>query len=305
MLNKIKKLTKSFLITKNNFINYQIGPHTIKLPINHALKNYHEVFKRYDIALGEIAKIINTKYPDLTVIDIGANIGDSAALISKYNKIPTLCIEGNPKFIDILKENAKIIGAHIFIEECFVGQDNLTLDINKIETKRGTANINNAIKKNNLQKSLDSISSIAMQSLETILNKYPNFINSKLIKIDTDGYDFEIIKNSQEILNKLKPIIFFEYDPSMANNGEQGSINAINSLVNIGYSQFIIYDNFGNYLLSLDNININNFIDLNAYLRSNKKYKQIVYYFDICAFHLQDLDLFKKIKEHEINLTIL
>ncbi|KKP24481.1 MAG: hypothetical protein SZ59_C0002G0327 [candidate division TM6 bacterium GW2011_GWF2_28_16] len=303
MLNKIKEnFFKNFLTQNNNLFNYQIGPHTIKLPGNHALKNYQEVFKRYDIALGEITKIINNKYPDLTVIDIGANIGDSAALISKYRKIPTLCIEGNENFLPTLKENAKTIGTHIFIEECFVGKDNTILDINKIETKRGTANINKAIKNNKLH---DTVSDIAMQSLETILNKYTNFRNSKLIKIDTDGYDFEIIKNSQEIINQLKPVIFFEYDPSMAQNGEQESINTINSLVNSGYKQFIIYDNFGNYLLSLDNKNISNFVDLNSYLRSNKKYKQIVYYFDICAFHENDLDLFEKVKEHEINLTIL
>ncbi|MBU4269597.1 FkbM family methyltransferase [Candidatus Dependentiae bacterium] len=302
MLNKIKKFIIKKIITQNNiFIKHQIGPYSIKLPSKHALKNYQETFKRYDIALGEIAKIINNKYPNLTAIDIGANIGDSAALLSKYNNIPTLCIEGNDIFLPILKENTKIIGTHIKIEECFVGPENIFIDKEKIKTDKGTATIVNSIHKTN--SSILGKNIIQNKSLLTILNSHKKFLNFKLLKIDTDGYDFCIINDSLNIIKKLKPIIFFEYDPSIPQNGDQESIDTINNLISTGYKQFIIYDNFGNFLMSTNNPET--FIDLNTYLKSNKKYKQIVYYFDICAFHEEDIDLFKKIKNIESNIAIL
>ncbi len=41
---------------------------------------------------------------------------------------------------------------------------------------------------------------------------------------------------------------------------------------------------------------------MNAYLRSNKKNGIVVYHFDICAFHKDDIDLYKEIKDGELKL---
>ena len=86
----------------------------------------------------------------------------------------------------------------------------------------------------------------------------------------------------------------------MSQNGDQESINAIQGLMSKGYNNYLIYDNFGNYLISLNNIE--GFIDLNAYLRSNKKYGQSIYYFDICAFHETDTDLWKQTRNNELSV---
>lgn len=115
---------------------YAVGPYTIMLPVGHRLDSYQKTYKRYDIALGEIANIIAQKYPNMTALDIGANIGDSAALICKYQKIPVLCIEGDKHFIPLLRENSARIGAHIIIEECFIGADTQYIDEKTIDKYR-------------------------------------------------------------------------------------------------------------------------------------------------------------------------
>ncbi|MFM5943898.1 MAG: FkbM family methyltransferase, partial [Dolichospermum sp.] len=137
-------------------------------------------------------------------IDIGANVGDTAALIQEFQPIPTLCIEGNPEYFSFLERNAQIIG-NIEIAYCFIGEDGETVDLKKIVSQNGTTSINNA-----LGKSGENIS--IMQSLGSVIEEFSSFKNSKILKIDTDGLDLEIIRMSQDVIGNLKPVVYFEYD---------------------------------------------------------------------------------------------
>lgn len=281
-----------------------VGPYTLLLPSYHSLDTYQKTYQRYDVALGEIALVVFEKYPEGTIIDIGANVGDSAALLSKYKKIPILCIEGNPEFIPFLTENVRRIkNEHIFIERCFIGTSDTVVDQEKIKSQHGTATVIGALgesKKSNSQEFESKSNCVCMASLSEVLSKYHLFLQTKLLKIDTDGCDFSIIQHSLESINKMKPVLFFEYFLDLLYDGELESISAITKLMSIQYKNFIVYDNFGNYLLSTDKIET--FIDLNAYLRSNKRYKQVIYYFDVCAFHQNDEDLFETIRQKELNI---
>jgi hypothetical protein len=46
-----------------------------------------------------------------------------------------------------------------------------------------------------------------------VLLRKPILVNSKMLKIDTDGFDTLILKSAVDFLKRAKPIIFFEYDP--------------------------------------------------------------------------------------------
>ena len=186
---------------------YFIGPHQLTLPTDHALDRYQQKFKRYDVALGDIARAINKKYPNYTAIDIGANIGDSAALICSHQRTPVLCIEGNKNFLELLQQNAARLGNHITIEPSFVGTDGTSITANNLQEKNGTAFITQD--QNNT--TTTDTTSMPMKSLTTVLANHQGFSESKLIKIDTDGYDFFIINNSLSIFETMKPVLFFEY----------------------------------------------------------------------------------------------
>jgi len=287
-------LSRALRPRKNAYKEYHIGPHKIILPKDHPLDSYQRTFPRYDIALGEIARAIIAKYPHATAIDIGANIGDSAALICKYQSMPVLCIEGNVRFIPFLRENASRIGNNIFIENSFVGINGMAVDRVRIEEKRGTASILDAVQAN---KGKDTI---PMRSLDAILKDFPAFSKSKLLKIDADGFDFQIISNSLGMIRALQSVIFFEYAPNLSKKGDQESLSAIRSLTDADYYNFIVYDNFGNYLISINEVD--QFADLNIYLRSNEANETIVYYFDVCAFHANDYDLFQIVRRNERQL---
>jgi FkbM family methyltransferase len=284
---------------------YFVGRHYLRLPQNHALERYQSQWRRYDTSLGYIAKEVFQKYPHSSSIDIGANVGDTAALIQKNQSVPVLCIEGNPEFLEYLDFNASVIGNTI-IERCFVGNDGKTVDLQQMSSQNGTASMVNAINSGTitLDKLSDSSTSQVVKSLSSILKKHSAFQNAKLLKTDTDGYDFTILQQSIDVIAKLRPVIHFEYDVCFKDEGCQEAIDTIEVLFASGYKKFIAYDNFGNYLISFSNANLDNFIDLNSYLISNriKSGTPAVYYLDICAFTNEDSDLFETIRKMETTM---
>jgi hypothetical protein len=151
---------------------YKIGRYVIELHSNHSLPECHEKWKRYDKSLGEIANILWNYYPNFTVIDIGANVGDSVAIICNKYDVDVLCIEGWSGFVSYLKKNEKLFHSKVDIYDKYLDNNNTLIDA---------------------------------------LNSFPYYKKSKLIKIDTDGNDFLIINNSIEILKEIEPILFFEY----------------------------------------------------------------------------------------------
>ncbi|BAU13362.1 glycosyltransferase of family GT4 [Leptolyngbya sp. NIES-3755] len=273
---------------------HSIGRYSLLLPLDHALDRYQQAWQRYDTSLGYIAQAVFQKYPDASAIDIGANVGDSAALIRNYADIPILCIEGSSSFTPYLEHNAAILD-RVEIEACFVGEEDTTLSIEQIHHQSGTATI---------VKASDSDSKIPIRSLQSILEAYPQFQNAKLLKSDTDGFDFSILKSSIALLSSMLPVLHFEYDITFHKNAEVDAIDTLKNLAEIGYERFLVYDNFGNYLIGLSSCDVEKFRDLTAYLVSNRRVSgtPAVYYFDVCAFGAADIDVFETVRQLELDV---
>lgn len=259
-----------------------IGAYRIRLPINSRLQMYKRAFKLQDTPLGDVARVVRAKYADLHAIDIGANVGDTAALIRKAGKIPVLCIEGDSELLSILAENAAVMGAGIAIEKSFVGTEGQAVDVALIVDRGRNASLKAAIKDDG---------SIKLRSLRNILVDHPEFSQAKLLKTDTEGFDFDILRQSLDFIRGSKPVIFFEYDPGFESAEPDAGLEIIGALINAGYSDFIYYDNYGNFLIHANASQLNILTDLHNYLASNRAFGIAVYYFDVCAFHEQDTDL--------------
>ena len=270
---------------------YTIGRTKVVLPPDHALDRYQAKWQRYDRALGEIARLVWQKYPSSAAVDIGANVGDSAALINSYYDMPTLCIEGGAEYLPFLRENARRIGAHIAIETAFVG-DSTAANVYALQsTEAGTAK---------LVANTDQKGDITVKRLDALLAAVPGFSRPRLIKIDTDGFDFQIIMSSAALLADLKPVLYYEYAPFEQPNGVADGLSSFQSLLESGYRHFIVYDNFGHYLMHLGAEHVAQFIDLNAFLCSNRRNGVAVPYFDICAMVPEDRDLFVALRAFEL-----
>jgi FkbM family methyltransferase len=265
----------------------EIGRYHIRLPATCLPPRYKNAFHLYDTALGQVAKVLKAKYPSLKAIDIGANVGDTAALIRESAEIPILCIEGDPKLFPILTENVTCLGQDVAIEYSFVGPDGTRVNLSSADDVGRNARLVEAI---------EAQGSVKMRSLQTILADHPEFESAKLLKTDTEGFDFEIIRQSLEFIQVAKPVIFFEYGPHFRPDEPNAGLETIQALIDVGYSDFIYYDNFGNFLLHTDSKHRSIHIDLDSYLASNRRHGVAVHYFDICALHREDSDLVPEIR---------
>jgi hypothetical protein len=121
-----------------------------------------------------------------------------------------------------------------------------------------------------------------------VLRAHPRFAGARLLKTDTDGADFEILRSSIDALARARPVLFFEYDPTLRVDGPRAARETVAALRDAGYGSFLVYDNFGHFVRRID---ARGFAELDRYLFSNLYFGRRVYYYDVCAFSGADADL--------------
>ena len=72
-------------------------------------------------ALGRLVTLAYGKYPDLAVIDVGSNVGDTAAVIKAGADVPVFCIEGDPQIYPILQRNTRRLPGPRRCKHCGIG----------------------------------------------------------------------------------------------------------------------------------------------------------------------------------------
>ncbi len=283
MLKALKRrITKKISAIYDPLTTIKIGSQEIKLPLSHQLREIVEVYPDYNFNLPRIIKYINSVVKDVTVIDIGSNIGDTVAFIKNYCDVPILCIDGNEKYMQILKENT---AKYKNVSSCLTLVGAETKEVNlKLISEKGTAYLEEGGK------------AVPMRTLENILNDFPDFKNSKVIKSDTDGFDTIILRSCANVLKKNKPVLFFEFDPHLIKRNNDDALDFINFLEQCGYQYFIFYVNNGDYLISCTANEKETIQQLVAYFSGRK----LDIFADICAFSLADKDLFELCKTNEM-----
>lgn len=282
-LKMFSRMREIILKFNDSLIKCKIGNFLLFLPFSHNLPLYLKSFPDYSSNIGRIAKLIKEKYNDLSIIDIGANIGDSIAIIRTRVECPILCIEGNKHFFDILEKNSAFF-SNVYIENTYVGNKAGQLKV-KIQEDGGTAHLCE-----------DKTGIIYTKTLPDILKPHPGFLKSKMIKIDTDGFDCIILRGSLDFLAMAKPVIFFEYHPYFLSKQNDDGLSIFAALGSIGYKTAIVYDNLGDYMMSIELTNSSLIEDIHNYFSGRGESR----YCDICVFHVEDNDLFNKIRLLEI-----
>jgi FkbM family methyltransferase len=280
------KLIKKLSSIYDPLVNYPIKGHQLKLPLSHSLPLVLQHYPSYADNLTRLARCAYDKYPDLKIIDIGANIGDSVFIIRNKVSCPILCIEGDPGYFKILETNTTDCEG-VVNKQVFIGDSDVTTN-KELVIVSGTAHFADS-----------SNSSTEFKKLSTVLTDEPQFAQAKLLKIDTDGFDLAIIRGSADFIQTVKPILFFEYDPFFLANQKEDEILIFSLLQRWGYHSIVIYDNFGRYLISLALTETNQIADMHGYLLNRLG----DYYYDICAVQAEDLEIIQKLREIELSLA--
>jgi FkbM family methyltransferase len=293
----LKKLTKNLLKHlglgiiripnhSTKIVQAQIGNFELKLRADHALPRILKNWPEYSSNLPRIALKIKQKYQDLILIDIGANIGDTVALARTQGEFPIVCIEGDKEYFKLLSENLRQF-SNVYAFQNFLGETDKNISGSTISND-GTLKI---VSKN------ENIEAIKIITLDSFLETNPAFKTSKLLKIDTDGFDVKILKGAKNFISNTKPIIFFEYDAKLLTEQGDNGLIILNVLESLGYESILYFDNYGRFILmtKLSDHTILN--QLNKYIESGES---AVLYYDVCVFHKDDNDIASGVVSEEL-----
>ncbi len=206
--------------------------------------NYFDYFQQY-----KMIKLIKEKFSKpIVVFDIGAHYGETVNLLNKKLDIDIIySFEASPKNFEILKKNQKKLNSKKFkiynfglgeeLSEKFINQtiesssstiNNINLESKYFQRKLNVLNIKD---KNLFQQKLP----VKIITLDYFIEKENiNYID--LLKIDTEGYEFNILKGISKFYKKVR-LIYLEhhYDDMIIKNYKFGDIHRL--LKNYGFKK--------------------------------------------------------------------
>ena len=158
---------------------------------------------------GECEEVFSGEYDWLPVsgrivLDIGANIGDSAIYFALHGAKHVYGIEVNPSVYKIAKENIKSnkLESKITILNCGIGKGRILID----PSNTGAGEFQPKNNKNGI--------SIPLYSLENVLSKLHNSFkntNNLVMKIDCEGCEYNALLNADDKTLKKFSAIIGEY----------------------------------------------------------------------------------------------
>jgi FkbM family methyltransferase len=205
----IRKNIKSKVILKGNYFNvYSNNKNeyslilknniTYKLPIN-----WFEIsIFAYELGLPLLEKKYLEYIKNTNLIDVGAYIGDSSIVLSRYTNKKVIAIEPNLKNFNLLKKTIKLNGVDKKIDPYQIALNNKTEIIYLNDAGPGTRVEPKGIK----------VDSVTLDDL--IVNKYTEI---GLIKMDVEGFEMNILLGSKNIIKNNKPLLLI----SIYHTGDQ------------------------------------------------------------------------------------
>ena len=283
---------KAWLTRADPAVEHPICGTTLRLPLSHQLPVHQAAHPDYSLNLGRIAAAATAGRPDATIIDIGANVGDSVAIMRPGTTAPILCIEGDASFLPYLEVNAHRF-ADIEIAPTYVRTADAGDGAMAVVRDGGTAR-------------LEQVGDVGtagpgphleVTPLADILAAHPRFMSPRLIKVDTDGQDAGILADADDVLASAHPVLFFEFDPAMTRAASGGDpLTTFTQLADLGYRRALFFTNLGELVIGLDRDSWREIPTLADYPSAGDP----VAYFDVCAFGTDDGDLAAEVEATEL-----
>jgi len=204
------------------------------LPWSHRLPDYARVVPAYGQNLVKVATALQHGDEPLTVLDVGANVGDSTLQILHATDAHVLCVEADGFFLEFLHTNVDG-DVRVSVEESLLtagADDGVAMAPVRVG---GTTRFE------------PGTSALTAPSVSTdeLRSRYPAFEELRLAKSDTDGYDVELIPAIARTWSSSRPVLFFEYDHVLSRAVGNDPIAVWGDLIELGYAEVVAWDNYG------------------------------------------------------------
>ena len=266
-------------------VRYDLDGTTLLLPLSHELPLIRRRLPDYSRNIGRIAAALAAKHPGMTMVDIGANIGDTVAIVRRLAHFPILCIDGDPVFYALLVENTRALD-DVRHANVYIGEASTTL--------HATAGRHGGT--GGMTTDPAGAATIQTRSLASMLAADATFRAPTLVKIDTDGFDTRIVKGAIEFLANAKPVIFMEYDPHLFAANDPDGFGVFAMLRDAGYTEALFFENTGGYLARVRLDDAETLADLHAFYSGRGGHA----YCDICVFPAGEADVMQAVRRQEL-----
>jgi FkbM family methyltransferase len=252
-----------------------VGKYQILMPGNNVQLINYKLYPDLNGQLGRLASCIFKKYPGMTVIDVGANVGDTIAVLKSAVDVPVIGIEGDEVSFEYLQKNCQQF-KNVSVIKTFLGEKSQQVNVSFENSGWNTTVIPDA----------KSTEQVSFKTLDEVISDAKfNTAQIKLLKVDVEGFDTIVLRGAYKIIEKNKPVLFFEYNrQNMIAINEEG-LSTVLSFGAYGYNRIVFFDHKGALVLATNMRNKEEITYLHNYISSKKT---LLGYYDICIFHADD-----------------
>ena len=205
------------------------------LPWSHRLPDYARLAPSYGQNLVELAALLAVDDTPLTVIDVGANVGDSTLQIMNAVESRVLCVEADGFFLEYLRRN--------------VGDDpGVTIEASLLEPGEAAESVQKApVRVGGTTRFEPGTSTETAPTVSTteLRRRHPDLDRLRLVKSDTDGYDVVLVPALARAWSESSPVLFFEYDHVLSRIADNHPLLVWEELAELGYSEVAVWDYSG------------------------------------------------------------
>ena len=164
----------------------------------------------FEMSVFYVAKNMGLTKDDC-ILDIGANIGHASIPICKELSCSLIAVEASKENASLLLKNINLnnIKAEVLVS-ALVSPD-FKEDYIKLYIRNGNRGANSLLKKWNPSLLGDEYEWAPCLTLDSLLNNAMNSKKIKLIKIDVEGMEYEVLKGGINFIKKSKIPILMEY----------------------------------------------------------------------------------------------
>ena len=189
-------------IILRNGIKYEVDLNeAVDLGIFLGIKNEKNLYK--------IINFLNTSDKKI-LVDVGSNVGSVTLPLAKlFNSSTIISIEPTTFAFSKLKKNLNLnpnLKKRIKLFNVFISDKR-----KKVNFVHSSWDLKAKHRKHEIHLGTLKKTSNKVQSLSQLLKKIQKKID--FIKIDVDGYEIDVLRSGKKIINKYKPIIYFEFAP--------------------------------------------------------------------------------------------
>jgi len=169
----------------------------------------------------------------VVVVDVGAAIGDTLMLLFQrcpYAVSAAVGIDGDEEFFDYLSTNFRGRD-QVECLQAVLGCEERT-ERGLVRTHSGTA-------------SAIGDHLVSATTLDNLAEHSATIASVDVLKVDTDGFDGEVVAGATKLLLGATRAVVFEWSPTQCERADTKPLRAFEVLASLGYEQFVWYRSTG------------------------------------------------------------